>query len=107
MEYKRDQRDGRFLVIEPTVGRVDGRNEISALCGVNLCHLAYCDAAGLPSPRLKLDPKHVWRDEFTDRISARMLGRGCYYPENHQIHNAYWRLDDPVPPLLQSQSVSI
>lgn len=102
MEYKRDRRDGGFRLVEPTVGRPDLFVEISALCGINLCHVAYCDAAGQPRPPLKLDPTHVWRDEFKDFISARMLGTSCFYPPDHQIHNAYWRWDDPGPALLKS-----
>jgi len=101
MEYKRDQRDGRFRFVEPTVGRIDGQVEISALCGVNLCHVGYCDAAGQLRPSLKLDPSHVWRDEFRDLMSARILGTSCFYPPNHRIHNAYWRRDDPGPALLK------
>ncbi|MER8459705.1 hypothetical protein NKH89_31120 [Mesorhizobium sp. M0923] len=102
MEFKRDQRDGVFRFVEPTVGRIDGQVEISALCGVNLCHVGYCDAAGQPHPPLELDPTHVWRDEFRDFISARLLGAGCFYPPSHRIHNAYWRWDDPGPALLES-----
>jgi predicted ATP-grasp superfamily ATP-dependent carboligase len=102
MEFKRDQRDGRFLLVEPTVGRVDRQVEISALCGINLCHIGYCDAAGLPRPSVELDPTHVWRDEFRDFLSARLQGISCSYPPRHHIHNAYWRWDDPVPALLAS-----
>jgi D-aspartate ligase len=102
MEYKRDQRDGGFRMVEPTVGRTDGQVEISALCGINLCHVAYCDAAGLPRPPLKPDPTHIWRDEFRDFISARSSGTSCFYPPSHRIHNAYWRRDDPGPALLES-----
>ncbi len=97
MEFKRDQRDGRFLMVEPTVGRTNGQIEISALCGINLCQAAYCDLAGLPRPSLRLDPTHVWRDEFTDALAARMLGTDCAYPAGHRIHNAFWRWDDPFP----------
>jgi predicted ATP-grasp superfamily ATP-dependent carboligase len=100
MEYKRDQRDGRFLMVEPTVGRTDGQVEISALCGVNLCHIAYCDLAGLPRPPLRLDPTHVWRDEFKDFISARLLGTSCSYPPGSRIHNTFLRWNDPAPALL-------
>ena len=102
MEYKRDERDGGFRIVEPTVGRTDGQVEISALCGINLCHVGYCDAAGQPRPPLKLDPTHVWRDEFRDFISARILGTNCFYPPSHRIDNAYWRWDDPGPALLES-----
>jgi D-aspartate ligase len=97
MEFKRDQRDGRFLMVEPTVGRANLQQEISALCGVNICHVAYCDAAGLPRPQIHLDPAHVWRDEFRDHIAAWILGVECFYPSGYQIHNSYWRWDDPAP----------
>jgi hypothetical protein len=107
MEYKRDQRDGRFWFVEPTVGRIDGQVEISALCGLNLCHVGYCDAAGQPRPPLKLDPSHVWRDEFRDLMSARILGTSCFYPPNHRIHNAYWRWDDPGPALLEGAKEAV
>ena len=100
MEYKRDRRDGSFRFVEPTVGRIDGQVEISALCGVNLCHVGYCDAAARPRPPLRLDPTHVWRDEFKDFISARLLGTSCFYPPKHRIHNAHWRWDDPGPALV-------
>jgi D-aspartate ligase len=100
MEFKRDQRDGRFLMVEPTVGRTNGQIEISALSGINLCHIAYCDLTGLPRPPLRLDPTHVWRDEFTDAVAARILGTDCSYPPGHKVHNAFWRWDDPLPALL-------
>ncbi|MFC4172930.1 hypothetical protein ACFOYU_12810 [Microvirga sp. GCM10011540] len=100
MEFKRDERSGRFLMVEPTVGRGDRQVEIAAICGVNLCHMAYCDAAGLPRPPLQYDPAHVWRDEFTDFLAARALGSRCFYPPGHRIHNAHWRWDDPAPALL-------
>ena len=102
MEFKRDRRDGAFRFVEPTVGRIDGQVEISALCGVNLCYVGYCDAAGQPHPPTELDPTHVWRDEFRDFISARLLRTGCFYPASHRIHNAYWRWDDPGPALLEA-----
>jgi D-aspartate ligase len=107
MEFKRDQRDGRFLMIEPTVGRVDFQEEIAALCGINLYYVAYCDAAGLPRPPLQLDPTHVWRNEFTDFRSARMLGISCSYPPGQRIHNALWRWDDPAPILFALSSSAL
>ncbi len=97
MEFKRDQRDGRFLMVEPTVGRANLQEEIAALCGINICQVNYCDAADLPRPQLNLDASHIWRDELRDKIAAKLLGVDCYYPEKHIIHNAYWRWDDPAP----------
>lgn len=105
MEFKRDQRDGCFLMVEPTVGRADSQEEVAAFCGINLSLVAYCDAAGLPRPRLRLDPTHVWRDEFTDFTSARILRTRCSYPPGQRIHNAYWRWDDPAPALLATAEI--
>lgn len=100
MEFKRDERSGRFLMVEPTVARADRQVEIATLCGINLCHIAYCDAAELPRPSMRYDPAHVWRDEFTDFPAARALGTQCSYPSGYRIHNAHWRWDDPAPALL-------
>ncbi len=100
MEFKQDRRDGRFLMVEPTAGRANSQQEISALCGINLCHVAYCDAAKLPRPPLRLDPTHVWRNEFTDLVAAHKLGLSCAYPLGQRVHNAHWRWDDPAPALM-------
>ena len=50
MEYKRDVRTGRFVMIEPTVGRSDFQEEVATLNGVNIPNAAYCSAVGQPVP---------------------------------------------------------
>ncbi|GAB5443917.1 MAG: hypothetical protein Fues2KO_42660 [Fuerstiella sp.] len=47
LEFKQDQRTGRYLIIEPNIGRPTGRSAMAEACGVPLLWTAYCDAAGL------------------------------------------------------------
>ncbi|MBC7186773.1 MAG: hypothetical protein H5U38_07030 [Calditrichaeota bacterium] len=47
MEYRRDPRDGRFVMIEPTVGRIDLQSGVSELYGVSLPWVAYADVVGV------------------------------------------------------------
>jgi predicted ATP-grasp superfamily ATP-dependent carboligase len=46
-EYKRDERDGALKLLEVNV-RPWWYVEFAALCGVDVCHLAYREALGLP-----------------------------------------------------------
>ncbi|MFN8546814.1 MAG: hypothetical protein U0527_02285 [Candidatus Eisenbacteria bacterium] len=49
VEYKRDARDGRFLITEPTVGRVNLQVGLAIANGVDLVSRAYFALAGLPA----------------------------------------------------------
>jgi D-aspartate ligase len=48
VEYKRDARNGRYLIIEPTVGRTDWQEEAATLAGVNIPLIAYRHELELP-----------------------------------------------------------
>lgn len=50
VELKRDQRDGRLVIVEPNVGRPTGRSAIAEAGGVELLLTMYCDAVGLALP---------------------------------------------------------
>lgn len=50
LEMKRDDRTGRFYIIEPNVGRATGRSAIAEAGGVELLQTMYCDMLGLPLP---------------------------------------------------------
>ncbi len=50
MEMKRDQRTGKYFIVEPNIGRPTGRSSIAEAGGVELLYTAYCDALGLPLP---------------------------------------------------------
>src|SRR5262249_32418443 len=94
MEFKRDMRTGRFLMIEPTVGRADLQEETATLYGINIPLAAYCHEAGLEIPRSVETPVlPIWQGSW-------MHGRSAY---RHHMklqgkrYDAYWRLYDPIP----------
>lgn len=99
MEYKRDQRDGRFYMVEPTVGRTDFQEEVAALNGVNIPHAAYCYELGLaPAAETRQAVPRIWRDPLSDRWSQQ-AGDGAVdaRSQGHAVRDAYWRWDDPRP----------
>ncbi|HEV2268673.1 MAG TPA: hypothetical protein VGR92_04375 [Steroidobacteraceae bacterium] len=65
LEFKRHSRTGRFLIIEPTVGRTDWQEEIATLCGINLPVLAYQIALGAAAPPARdlAFPRYAWRSD--------------------------------------------
>ncbi|MYM76273.1 FAD-dependent oxidoreductase, partial [Duganella sp. FT134W] len=73
MEYKRDERDGRFYMIEPTVGRSDFQEEVATLNGTNLALAAYHhQTGGAPPPCRVAQPARLWREPQTDRWARAM-----------------------------------
>jgi D-aspartate ligase len=100
MEYKRDRRDGKFYMVEPTVGRTDYQEEIATLNGVNIPFALYCSELGMPTPtKSHMRQPRGWRDPFGYARArqagapdpARMISPGI------KICDAYWRLNDPMP----------
>jgi D-aspartate ligase len=91
LEFKRDRRSGRFVIIEPTVGRTDWQEEIATLCGINLPLLTYYSELGaqLTSPEVVF-PKVAWRSSVGIRSS---LG-----PDVRTV-DGYLRWSDPLPAL--------
>ena len=96
IEYKWDARSKRFLIIEPTVGRTDWQEEISALSGINIPALAYFEECNLPVTSSRRIPNVVWQQSYIDRIRS---GFGIV-PPNSTVLDGYWRRDDPLPALL-------
>jgi predicted ATP-grasp superfamily ATP-dependent carboligase len=47
---KRDERSGKYFIVEPNVGRPTGRSATAEAGGVELLYTMYCDALGLPLP---------------------------------------------------------
>jgi len=92
MEYKRDRRSGRFVIVEPTVGRSDWQEEIATLCGVNLPLQAWRAECGLPPepPRPMAEPQ-AW--------SASLFHPRPALPEGTRLRDGWLRLDDPLPGL--------
>ncbi|MRV76414.1 FAD-dependent oxidoreductase [Duganella sp. FT92W] len=99
MEYKRDLRDNKFYMVEPTVARTDFQEEVASINGVNLPLAAYCYELGLPqaAPQKPAVPR-IWRDPQADRWSQQESQDGPdARSQSHAIYDAYFRWNDPVP----------
>jgi len=75
IEFKRSP-EGRYFLIEPTVGRTEHLFLLAAANDVNLPYLGYCDMAGLPLPACRRSQRPVkylnWRRDF---MAARVYRR--------------------------------
>lgn len=99
MEFKRDDRTGAFLMIEPTVGRADFQEEIATLNGVNIPLAAFRHEVGLPPPPVEPpgrpvtwhDPASYWRSVIVGRSF-----RDTAPPAAAAISSC-WRPNDPMP----------
>jgi D-aspartate ligase len=80
LEMKRDERDGRFSIIEPNLGRPTGRSAIAERGGVELLLTAYCDALGLPLPEERTQRYQgvkwiYWRHDLQAAVVGMRRGR--------------------------------
>jgi predicted ATP-grasp superfamily ATP-dependent carboligase/dienelactone hydrolase len=93
LEFKRDTRTGRFLVIEPTVGRTDAQEELASLCGVNIPLITYETELGrTPRPVNNANAARIaWRSSRGYRELP-----DCLHPAT-RIVDGYFRWDDPLP----------
>jgi D-aspartate ligase len=100
MEFKRDARDQKFYLIEPTVGRTDYQEEIAALNGVNIPLALYRGELGEPPPEVDdVTPPRGWYDRF-GYAKARAAGspdRAQALLPGVKMLDAYFRIGDPMP----------
>ena len=100
MEYKRDRRDGKFYMVEPTVGRTDYQEEVASINGVNIPLAAYLGELGaLPPERTDANPARGWCDPIA-YAKARAAGSPdpiATLAPGIKICDAYFRVDDPMP----------
>lgn len=101
MEYKRDARDGRWLMVEPTVGRSDMQIEVATLNGVNLPLAAYLWLIGEEPPPPQARPCTLWRRDWLAATAAARAQPevGRWPPADAPVVDGYWRRDDPLPAL--------
>jgi D-aspartate ligase len=102
IEYKQDARTGAFVMVEPTVGRVDWQEEVATLHGVNIPLEVYRYETGLArTPSMRQGSPVVWRDAWAHWRSNRHdhSPRDAIPPA--KVYDAYWRVDDPVPGLVR------
>ncbi|MFZ6748709.1 carboxylate--amine ligase [Undibacterium sp. Ren11W] len=99
MEYKRDARDGRFYMVEPTVARTDFQQEVATVNGNNLPFSAYSYECSLPAPLVKkIEPPRIWRDALSDRWSFEEGGKVADSRSlPYKSIDSYWRWNDPLP----------
>ncbi len=94
LEFKRDQRSGRFIIVEPTVGRTDWQAEIATLCGVNLPLAAYRTVLGQPvEPTARAPSPVAWRSSRSYAAPPGELRPGT------RLVDGYYRPSDPLPGL--------
>ena len=94
LEFKRDASTGKFIIIEPTVGRTDWQEEIASLSGANIPMAAFLYATGQPVPRVDATlPRVAWRTSLKHRAPASLQAA------NVRISDGYWRAGDPLPGL--------
>ena len=93
LEFKRDGRTGRFMIIEPTVGRTDWQEEIATLCGLNIPALAYRVALGETAPPAGdvAWQRYAWRQERRFAVPRDLVA-----PRTRVI-DGYFRWSDPLP----------
>jgi predicted ATP-grasp superfamily ATP-dependent carboligase len=94
LEFKRDQRSGKLVITEPTVGRTDWQEEIATLCGVNIPLAAYSVETGVVFQE-SVRPRSpvMWRSSIVYRLRP---GLG---PPGARLRDGYFRLNDPLPGL--------
>jgi predicted ATP-grasp superfamily ATP-dependent carboligase len=98
MEFKQDAASGRFLMIEPTVGRTDFQEEIATLNGVNIPYAAYCGELGRELPEARRRRGAAWAVAPIDRWSREQQPNdAARSPRGLRRYDAMWRLDDPLP----------
>ena len=88
IEAKRDPRDGRFLLIEPNIGRSTGRATMAEADGVQLLLMQYNDLSGQPLPPAQQQPADgvrwvYWRRDL--RAALTLWRRG------EMTLGAWWR----------------
>jgi predicted ATP-grasp superfamily ATP-dependent carboligase len=101
VEYKLDARDGRFLIIEPTVGRTDWQEEVATLAGVNIPLIAYRHEFDLRSEQSgPVDGRVVWQVSWLERIRHGSKP----IPPGSVVIDGLLRRDDPFPALVHYSS---
>ena len=97
IEYKWDAASGRFVIIEPTVGRTNWQEEIATLSGTNLPFAGYCYECDLHPPiQTPTQRPVVWQASYIERMK---VGFPAIPPESILV-DGYWRRDDPMPAIV-------
>ncbi len=105
MEYKKDPLSGRFVMVEPTVGRTDWQSAIADINGVPIPYVAYCDMIGASLPEIRRTKRrYKWVRWSADKAAAsqyRAEGKLRFATWLWSIRPprrwAVWSFADPLP----------
>jgi predicted ATP-grasp superfamily ATP-dependent carboligase len=104
MEYKYDERDGRYYAIEPTVGRTDFQSGIAPANGINIPLAAFGEMAGVTVKAVRPRRPVKWVNTLADTLSAQhYMAQGLLTPKAWRKSlagprvSALFALDDPAP----------
>jgi predicted ATP-grasp superfamily ATP-dependent carboligase len=112
VEFKRDSRDGRFKLMEANP-RLGLWCTLATVSGVNLAHVAYCDAIGRPYAAPRQVDGVRWIDLLIDGpASLKEMARGQLKPAQWLGSLSGLRADcflsarDPVPGVLEARRIA-
>ena len=105
MEFKRNPDDGKYLMVEPTVGRTDWQSAVADINGVPIPYVAYCDLVGLDPPAIRPARRRIkWVRWSADKRSAEHYrGKGklsflrWLWSIRPPLRWAVWSTSDPAP----------
>jgi D-aspartate ligase len=98
IEYKRDSRDGRYYLIEPTVYRTDYQHEVAALNGSDWLYAAHMSMLGRPvPPEPRYGDERSWVDFPSSRYSRQLAPPRSDPMKNSVKTDAHFRRSDPLP----------
>lgn len=106
LQFKRDEVDGQFYILEMNAGRTVLNYPVCEACGMEIVYTYYCATAGLPLPeeRSIVRPRSKWICWKRDIASAHILwkrgdlsiGQWVRSVRGHKW-SADLQLDDPMP----------
>lgn len=98
IEFKREATSGRFVLIEPTVGRIDAQEEVATMHGINIPLAAYRYETGAGTATQQGEgPPVIWRDFVAHWRAVRRSPTPPAALPPMAVYDAYWRRDDPLP----------
>lgn len=106
LEMKRDEKSGKYFIIEPNVGRPTGRSATAEANGVELIYTMYCDALGweLPMNREQKEGTVKWvylRQDFQSALYSWLHGELKLWNWWQSMRGSKWDAvfswNDPAP----------
>lgn len=88
LEFKRDRRSGRYVIMEANIGRPTGRSAIAEAGGVELLQTMYCDLIDQPLPRAR---QQLYTDVKWIHLTRDCASAFHYWRNGTLTVPAWWR----------------